>query len=551
MAVSAELVKIAKKWKAQDPDPVTKAALTDLITKVDAGDEAAATELADCFSGLLEFGTAGLRGALGPGPARMNELVVTYAAEGVGAALRQAANFGPILIGYDARHKSADFARITAEVLAGMGHRPILIDHPAPTPLVAFGVRHLDCVAGIVVTASHNPPADNGFKVFWSDGRQIVAPIDENIAAGMVRSSKRPLFMLLKSTDYRHLGDELAEAYLERLSRVIGGSGPRDIRWVYTPLHGVGGAMVNRIADRLGFPAPLTVTEQAEPDPDFPTVAFPNPEEPGALDLALALAQSENADLVIAHDPDADRCAVAVPTEPGWRVLHGDELGVLLGDFLARRGATGTFANSIVSGSMLGKIAKAHGLNHATTLTGFKWISHVEGLTYGYEEAIGYCCDPEATGDKDGLSALALVLTLAAEEKAAGRTLADRLDQLALDHGVHLSEPLSVRVDDLSIIANAMARLRAQPPSELCGEPVEVVDLINGTDDLPATDAIRLLGETVTVTVRPSGTEPKLKCYLEARVSPEVTQRDLAGSRAEARGMIDRLRQETQAALGL
>ncbi|MDO5683155.1 MAG: phospho-sugar mutase [Propionibacteriaceae bacterium] len=551
MSVSAETLKAAKKWAAQDPDPDTKAELRALVERVEAGDEAAAAEVNDAFAGMLEFGTAGLRGRLGPGPGRMNRVTVIHAAEGVGAYLRQKAQFGAVLIGYDARHKSDEFAHEAAEIIGGVGHRPIVLDHPAPTPLIAFGIRELDCIAGIVVTASHNPPADNGFKVYLGDGRQIVAPADETIAHGMHRSAGRPLFMLHRSTDYRRLDDELEGAYLDRVARVVGTSGPRDIEWVYTPLHGVGRALVERVVDRLGFPAPHVVSEQADPDPDFPTVAFPNPEEPGAMDLALALASERDADVIIANDPDADRCAVGIPVGDGWRMLHGDEVGALLGDFLARRGATGTLANTIVSGSMLGRIAAAHGLAYARTLTGFKWISRVPDLAYGYEEALGYCCDPEAVADKDGISALALILTLAAEEKAAGRTLADRLDDLALAHGVHVSDQLSVRVEDLTLISAAMARLRAETPTELCGEPVEFIDLADGWGDLPATDGVRLAGETVTVTVRPSGTEPKLKCYLETRVSPEVTQRDLAGSRAEAQGMMTRLRAEMQAALGL
>lgn len=553
MSVAAELLKAAKKWKGQDPDPATKAELADLIARAEAGDEAAGLELTEAFSAWVVFGTAGVRGRLGAGPGRMNEVVVHYLAEAVGAQLRQAASFGGILIGYDARHKSADFARISAEVLGGINFRPIVFGSPAPTPLVAFGVRHLDCMAGIAVTGSHNPAGDNGYKVFDGDGRQIIAPTDRRIQQAMVRVSKRPLFMMQKTSDYRRLGDEVHEAYVERIARVAGGPGPREIRWVHTSLHGVAGAMVRRLAERLGYPAPIEVAEQAEPDPDFPTTPLPSPEEPGVLDLAVALARAENADLVIANDPDGDRVAVAVPTdaEGGWRVLGGDEVGALLGDYLARRGVTGTYVSTVASGSMLSQIAAAHGLKHAATLTGFKWITRVEGLAYGYEEAQGYCCDPEAVADKDGLSALAFILALAAEEKADGRTLLDRLDQLETQHGVHLNEPLTVRVDDGRLISAAMERVRAQPPAELCGEPVEFVDLAEGVGGLPSADGVRLLGETVTVTVRPSGTEPKLKCYLEARVPPAVTQRDLAGSRAEARGMMDRLRADVQAALGL
>ncbi|MDO5499501.1 MAG: phospho-sugar mutase [Propionibacteriaceae bacterium] len=553
MSVSPETLKAAKKWRSQDPDPDTKAELAALIERAETGDAAAGAELTDAFAGLLEFGTAGLRGRLGPGPNRMNRLTVAYAAAGIGAYLKQLAAFGNVLIGYDARHKSADFARESAEVLGGLGFHQMLTTGPVPTPLVAFGIKHLNCQAGIAVTASHNPRADSGYKVYLGDGIQIVAPADERIAHGIERTSKKPLFMLHRSTDHHLIGDDLVEAYLDRIARRVGGAGPRELTWVHTALHGVGAETVRRVADRLGFAPPIEVAEQAEPDPDFPTLAFPNPEEPGALDLAYALANERGADLIVANDPDADRCAVAVPDPAGggWRMLHGNELGVLLGDYLARRGVEGVYATTIVSGSMLAKIATAHGQESALTLTGFKWIARVPGLAFGYEEALGYCTDPEAVADKDGISALALVLALAAEERASGRTLTDRLDQLALEHGVHLSDQLSVRVEDLSLITAAMARLRAQPPTELCGEPVVVVDFAGGAEGLPATDAIQLRGETVTATVRPSGTEPKLKCYFETRVSPAVTARDLAGSKAEAAGLMDRLKEDVQAALGL
>ncbi|WP_432558477.1 phospho-sugar mutase [Granulicoccus sp. GXG6511] len=552
MTVTPEALAAAKKWRSQDPDPDTKAELAALLERAEAGDQAAGAELNDSFSGMLEFGTAGLRGKLGPGPNRMNRLMVAYAAAGVGSYLKQLALFGNVLIGYDARHKSADFARESAEIIGGLGFHSMLTSEPMPTPVIAFGIKHLDCNAGIVVTASHNPPADNGYKVYLGDGVQIVAPHDERIAAGLLRTSKKPLFMLHRSTDHHMIGEELVEAYLERVARLVGNAGPRNLSWVHTALHGVGAKVVRQVADRLGFAPPLEVAAQAEPDPDFPTVAFPNPEEPGALDLAMALAQERGADLIVANDPDADRCAVAIPDGLGdWRMLHGNELGILLGDYLARRGVTGVYATTIVSGTMLAKIAAAHGQRSALTLTGFKWIARVPELAYGYEEALGYCCDPEGVSDKDGISAAALVLAMAAEEKAAGRTLADRLDQLALEHGVHLSDQLSVRVEDLTVIATAMARLRAEPPAELCGEPIAVVDYAEGVDGLPLTDAIQLRGETVTATVRPSGTEPKLKCYFETRVAPEVTARDLAGSKSEAAGLMVRLKEDVQAALGL
>ncbi|NLW06327.1 MAG: phospho-sugar mutase [Pseudomonadaceae bacterium] len=553
----------AETWRGQDPDVETKAELTALIERAVGGDQqigikTAAAELEDAFSGLLEFGTAGLRGRLGPGPNRMNRLVTAYAAAGIGDYLQQLARLGTVfvsktvLIGYDARHKSADFARDSAEILGGLGFHVLLTTRPVPTPVIAFGIRHLGGQAGIVVTASHNPREDNGYKVYLGDGRQIVPPHEVRIAQGMNLAADQPLALLPRSTDHHQVGDELVAAYVDRVARVVGGAGPRELTWVHTSLHGVGAEVVRRVADRLGFAAPIEVAEQAEPDPDFPTVAFPNPEEPGALDLAMTLGTERGADLIIANDPDADRCAVALPDGlGGWRVLHDDELGVLLGDYLLRRGVEGAYATTVVSGTMLPKIAAAHGQPTARTLTGFKWLARVPGLAYGYEEALGYCCDPAAVADKDGISAAALVLAMAAEEKAASRTLADRLDQLALQHGVHRSDQVSMRVDDLSLITRAMARLRAEPPAELCGEPVEVIDYAEGVEGLPSADVIQFRGETVTATVRPSGTEPKLKCYFETRVAPNVTARDLAGSQAEAAGMMARLRADLQAALGL
>ena len=333
------------------------------------------------------------------------------------------------------------------------------------------------------------------------------------------------------------LGEELVDAYLARAASLVPGDAPRAVRWVYTPLHGVGGSLVERAAAAAGFPPATVVAEQAEPDPDFPTVAFPNPEEPGAIDLALARAADIDADLVIANDPDADRCAVATVVDGQWRMLRGDELGALLGDDALRRGRTGTYACSIVSSSLLSAMAAAYGQPFAYTLTGFKWIGRVPGLAFGYEEAIGYCVDPEAVPDKDGITALIRVLTLAAELKATGQTLADRLDEIAERYGVYETDQLSVRVDDLGLIAAAMTRLRARPPAALAGQPVSVVDLAAGSPDLPPTDGILISGDSLKVVVRPSGTEPKLKCYLEARLPPS-SKAGLGEDRRRARELL-------------
>jgi len=496
----------------------------------------------------------------------MNRVVVTQAAAGLARYLRdQGHGGGRVLVGHDARHGSEAFARDTAEVLAAAGLEVLLTDGPVPTPVVAFGILHLGCVAGVVVTASHNPARDNGYKVYLGDGSQIVPPADADIAARIDEVAARPLADLPRSDAYSRVGADLLDAYAARAASLAPADGPHDLRWAYTPMHGVGGRLVLDIVERAGFPAPAVVASQADPDPDFPTVPFPNPEEPGAIDQALALGQQVDADVVVANDPDADRCAVAAAFPgTGWRMLTGDELGVLLGEDALRRGTTGTYARSVVSSTQLADIAAAYGQPSAATLTGFKWIGRVPGLAFGYEEAIGYCVDPEAVHDKDGMTALVRVLALVAGLRAEGTTLAQRLDEIATTYGVTLTSQLSVRVDDLTEISDAMARLRARPPATLVGEPVEVSDLSAGTRlsggeggrppsryaDLPPTDALLLEGPTVRVVVRPSGTEPKLKAYLEARVPLSQTA-GLVDDRRRASETLTRLRQEMKDALGL
>ena len=549
--MDAELRRSIAAWRAQDPDPQTRQRLDDLLSAADRGDVLASAELTDAFTGRLEFGTAGLRGALGPGPNRMNRVVVGQAAAGLAAYLLDSGLAGGrVLVGYDARHNSDRFARDTAEIMAGAGFATMITSGPLPTPVVAFGIRHFGCVAAVVVTASHNPPQDNGYKVYLGDGSQIVPPADAEIAARIDEVAKQRLEDVRRSPEYATVGDDLVEAYLQRIVSLAPSGAPRALEWVYTPLHGVGGSIVERAVGAAGFPPGVVVAEQARPDPDFPTVTFPNPEEPGAIDLALSRAQEAGADLVVANDPDADRCAVAAVLERSWRMLRGDELGALLGDDALRRGVRGTYACSIVSGSLLQAMAAAYGQPFVYTLTGFKWIGRVPGLAFGYEEAIGYCVDPAAVPDKDGISALIRVLTLTAELKASGRTLADRLDEIALTYGVYETDQLSVRVDDLELIAAAMARLRAAPPIELAEEPVEVADLSDGSPTLPPTDAVMITGPTLKVVVRPSGTEPKLKCYLEVRVPRERSQ-GLAEDRRLAGRRLGRIRTEMSAALGL
>jgi phosphomannomutase len=549
--LSSELTRALVRWTEQDPDPQTRQQVADLLTAAEAGNTYAIEELVDAFSARLQFGTAGLRGALGPGPNRMNRVVVGQAAVALaGYLLDHGLTGGKVIIGFDARDNSDVFARDTAEIMAGAGFQSMITAEPLPTPVVAFGIRHLGCAAGVVVTASHNPPQDNGYKVYLGDGSQIVPPADVEISAKIDEIAKHRLADVPRSRSYEVIGPELVDAYVDRIASSVPAAAPRQLRWVYTPLHGVGGSLVERVVEASGFPPPEVVPEQAEPDPRFPTVAFPNPEEPGAIDLAIARAQQIDADLVIANDPDADRLAAAVVLDRRWQMLRGDELGVLLGEDALRRGVSGTYACSIVSSSQLSVIAAAYGQPFVYTLTGFKWIGRVPGLAYGYEEAIGYCVDPAAVPDKDGISALARLLRLAADLKAEGKSIPDRLDEIARRYGVYETDQLSLRVQDLKIIAAAMARLRANPPRILAGQPTSVVDLATGTAELPATDAVLITGETLKVVVRPSGTEPKLKCYLETRL-PAAGSANLAAARSEAHLTLATIRAEMSAALGL
>ncbi|MDN5901141.1 MAG: phospho-sugar mutase [Brachybacterium sp.] len=571
MSVDAALRSGAETWIQDDPDPATRAALESLLAQADAGSSVAQEELADAFSADLQFGTAGLRGAMAPGPNRMNLAVVSRAARGLADHLREDLGLERprVVIGYDARYNSQDFARRSAEIMTAAGCRVQLLERFGPTPLVAFAVRRLDADAGIVVTASHNPPADNGYKVYLGgraagpEGRgvQIVSPSDAHIAAriaavGPVRD------IPVADSGVELLGEQLREDYLTAICALPDPEGPREVRIVHTAMHGVGTETALAAFHRTGFGEVHPVAKQADPDPDFPTVAFPNPEEPGAIDLALELARTLEADVVIANDPDADRCAAAVldPHRGGWRMLTGDELGVLLGDHLVRRhGYRGVLARSIVSSRWLDAIARSAGLEAAATLTGFKWITRAPGIVFGYEEAIGYCVLPEVVRDKDGLSAALIVAEMAAQARAEGTTLIGRLDELAEEHGLYSTAQLSIRVEDLALIGTMMERLRAAPPTALLGSPVLTnQDLSQGsvaTTGLPPTEGVLLRSEDDTrVVVRPSGTEPKLKCYLEvvtavpagASTSETGALRNRADERLEA--LKDELRQVLGAA---
>jgi len=549
--VSQDLIEHATSWHDDDPDEGTRAELEALLAAARSGDADAGADLDDRFAGRLEFGTAGLRAAMGAGPNRMNRAVVIRAAAGLTAYLQQTWPSPLVVIGFDARHSSDVFARDTAAVVVGAGGRALVLPRPLPTPVLAFAIRRLGAHAGVVVTASHNPARDNGYKVYLGDGSQIVPPADAHIAAqiarvGLVAQVPRA------GTGWTTLNDDLLEAYLDAAAAVVAPGGPRELRVVHTSLHGVGSALVVAAFARAGFSAPIVVASQSEPDPEFPTVSFPNPEEPGAIDEALTLAARVHPDLVLANDPDADRCAVAVPdaaaatadNPEGWRMLRGDDVGSLLGSHLLARGvgSDAVFASSIVSSRMLAAMAADAGIRHEETLTGFKWISRVAGLRYGYEEAIGYCVDPSQVRDKDGISAALLLAEMAAGLRARGRSLLDVLDDLSVRHGVHATDAFAVRVDDLSLIDLLMSRLRKSPPADLGGVRVtRTDDLAHGSAALPPTDGLRyLMADQSRVIVRPSGTEPKLKVYLEAIVAVGASA-DLAAARSEAADRLGRL----------
>lgn len=559
-------VDVVKAWIADDPDATTAAEVQALLDAALAGDAAAEADLADRFAGVLEFGTAGLRGHLGGGPNRMNRAVVIKAAAGLMAVLRVRVGEGfSVVIGHDARYGSEQFALDTAAVAVAAGGRALVIPDALPTPVTAFALNHLNADAAVMVTASHNPPEDNGYKVYLGGrvvtdagrGAQIVPPFDAEIFAA-IQAVESVTSVPRAESGWELLGADLVEDYYSRVVPLVPG-GQKDLRIVLTSMHGVGGDTMAEVLRRAGFTDVHLVAEQHSPDPDFPTVAFPNPEEAGALDLSMTLARSVDADIILANDPDADRCSAAVPdasVEGGWRQLTGDEVGALLGEQAAalavEAGVEGAvLANSIVSSRLLARIAAAHGLAHRNTLTGFKWISRVESLVFGYEEALGYCVDPQGVKDKDGISACLRLAYLASQQKAAGRSLLDALDDLALAHGLHATSPVTIRVEDLSLIAQGMANLRANGITSMAGSPVvTVVDLAEGSADLPPTDGMMFLTEAGDrVIARPSGTEPKLKCYCEVIVP--VVDGNVAAARATAAERLDAVKADVKAALGI
>lgn len=528
--MSAGRLDRARAWLAQDPDPETREELSDLIAAVERGSADAEADLADRFDSRLAFGTAGLRGELAAGPNRMNRVLVAQAARGLADWLLASGPTPSIVIGYDGRKNSRVFAEDTARIMAGAGVRAVLLPRLLPTPVLAFAVRHLDVSAGVMVTASHNPPRDNGYKVYLGDrdaGSQIVSPVDAEIAASIDVVAAGSIADLPRSDAFEVADESVVDAYIARTAEVATAAPTAQPVVVYTAMHGVGWETTARVLETAGFAAPIVVEQQLHPDPDFPTVAFPNPEEPGALDLAYATAREHSADLIIANDPDADRLAVAIPdaTDPtGYRRLTGNEVGSLLGwraaEALSGRDEAapeGTLACSIVSSPALSAVARRYGLEFADTLTGFKWVSRAPGLVFGYEEALGYLVNPETVRDKDGISAAVAFLDLAARLAAEGSDVARHLDLFSETFGHFASDQVSVRVEDLSRITATMTRLRDAPPSEIGGVRVErIEDLAAGFGALPPSDVLRFrLVDGSRVMVRPSGTEPKLKVYID------------------------------------
>jgi phosphomannomutase len=527
-------------WIADDPDPITAAALQKLL---DADDE---KTLRTYFHGFLQFGTAGLRGPNGPGPSCMNRAVVGRTAAGIAQYMKKR-GLRRVVIGRDARHGSYEYAMESAEIFSGAGCEVFLLPRALPTPVLAYATKALNADIGVMVTASHNPPADNGYKVYVgpiADGityacSQIINPTDGFIADEI--SAITSLASQPRGSNWAMVGEEIIEEYISRTASLA--TDPGSLSIVYTAMHGVGTETLSKVFKEADFPDLILVSQQSEPDPDFPTVAFPNPEEPSAIDLALDTAKAVSADLVIANDPDADRCAAAIKDRNGqWRMLRGDELGVIFGEWIARTAPTGTFGNSIVSSSILAKISSHYGINFKEVLTGFKWLAKIEDLAFGYEEAIGYAVDSTTVNDKDGISAAIFLAQIATTLAKQGKDLNDLLDEVWQRHGFHATEQISIRVSDMGAITTLLSALRNTPPTEIAGRRVESIDdLAAPQDGLPPTDGVRIwLSGGVRVIIRPSGTEAKLKCYIEVITADSAT----------AEVVLDSLRQPLRDFLG-
>lgn len=531
--MNPQLIAEVQAWIADDPDAATAAQLRHWL---DTNNE---TELQISFNGFLQFGTAGLRGPVRAGPSGMNRAVVGRAAAGIVSYMKER-NLRSVVIGRDARHGSEDYTFETAEIMSGAGMKVFVLPKPLPTPVLAFATNELGCDVGIMVTASHNPPKDNGYKVYLGPtvdgityrGSQIISPTDEFIAKKI--DEVKSLKTIVRAKKWTVLDDSVVEKYINRTAELA--NRPGTLKIVYTAMHGVGTQTLQRVFAKAGFAAPILVEAQAQPDPDFPTVAFPNPEEPGAIDLALATARNADADLVIANDPDADRCAAAVnDPQTGWRMLRGDELGAIFAESIARKSAAGIFANSIVSSSIVKKIAQHYSIEFKETLTGFKWLAKIETLSFGYEEALGYSVDPQTVNDKDGISAAMALAQIATDLAAEGKTILNLLDEIWSRHGFHGTEQISLRLSDLSKVGVILGGLRNDPPQEIAGRKIiSIDDLAVPKDGLPPTDGIRMwLDGGVRIIIRPSGTEAKMKCYVE------VIEKDVK----QAQTVLDQLRQ--------
>jgi len=564
----------AAAWLEEDPDPVTAEELRALIAACDKGDDAALRDLNERFEGSLEFGTAGLRGILGAGPQRMNRVLVRKVAAGVGtyllANVPDAKRHG-VLIGHDARHNSRVFSEDSARVFGGMGIKVYLAHRPWPTPTTAWAIVEKRACAGVMVTASHNPPAYNGYKVYWGNGAQIIPPHDTGIAAAVAMIGRSDQLAMPELDELRRNGlvidldeslhdDYLAKVIALRANPDLDGS---KLVIAYTPLHGVGALSVEGALRLGGFPQVHTERSQREPDPDFPTVAFPNPEEKGAMDRVLALAAAKTADLVLANDPDADRLSVALPSGAGYAPLTGDQVGVLLADYLLEVGPKDKrmVATTIVSSQLLGFLAKQAGADYRETLTGFKWIGnaaieyereHHGRFVMGYEEALGYSIGP-LVRDKDGVSAALIFAELTVWNHLRGKTVLDHLDDIYRKVGLFVTEQVSLTkpgAEGLAEIRAAMTRFRASPPRSLAGSTVEhVVDLARGEGGLPPSDVLvfKLAGGR-RVIMRPSGTEPKLKSYYEVRIEVAADE-PIAAARERGLAELAKLRDAHQALL--
>ena len=548
---NTELLARAEAWLAQDPDAETVSELRAIIDAASSGDESAVTDLHDRFDTRLTFGTAGLRGELGAGPNRMNRLLVQQAAYGFAQFLLSREATPSVVIGYDGRVNSDVFAKDSAEIFAGLGLDVVLFPHVVPTPVAASAVRSLGLSAGVMVTASHNPPRDNGYKVYLGgadEGSQIVSPADHEIEALILKAATMDASDFPKSSDYRLAPESLVEDYIAETAK-MSTHPSTPIPFVYTAMHGVGWDVSNRAYLASGLGNAIVVAEQIEPDGAFPTVAFPNPEEPGALDLAYATADRAGVDLIIANDPDADRLAVAIKDDGTWRRLTGNEVGSLLGWRAAERhkgsGKPAALAASIVSSPALRAVAAHYGIPYSDTLTGFKFVNRVPDLIFGFEEALGYLVDPDKVRDKDGISAAVDFLAMAGELRAQGKTVADHLADFADTFGAFASTQISIRVSNLAEIPAISGLFRTAPPSHLAGKAVTAIDdFASGFENFPPSDLIRLTIEGGSrVIVRPSGTEPKLKIYIDAAVADgdnrtERVAEVVAGLEADLRSFI-------------